>query len=273
MTPDSAGELAWLKPVVTVALLALFWSWESWFPFFRFPSPRWPHAGRNVAIALLNTVVLSLLFGVVTVGVTTWTAERQWGLLHQLSLVGWSRLLLAIVLLDLWMYVWHRLNHKVPFLWRFHRMHHSDSAMDVTSATRFHLGEHLMGATLRLSLIPLLGIELLHLLVFETLVVANTMLHHANISLGIWDKPLRLLLVTPNMHKVHHSRIRTETNSNYATLFSCWDRLFYSFRRRADYTAIELGLDEFQEPQWQTLRGLLKTPLAPAEDPTPPADE
>ncbi|MEX1039555.1 MAG: sterol desaturase family protein [Pirellulaceae bacterium] len=273
MTPDSAGELAWLKPVVTVALLALFWSWESWFPFFRFPSPRWPHAGRNVAIALLNTVVLSLLFGVVTVGVTTWTAERQWGLLHQLSLVGWSRLLLAIVLLDLWMYVWHRLNHKVPFLWRFHRMHHSDRAMDVTSATRFHLGEHLMGATLRLSLIPLLGIELLHLLVFETLVVANTMLHHANISLGIWDKPLRLLLVTPNMHKVHHSRIRTETNSNYATLFSCWDRLFYSFRRRADYTAIELGLDEFQEPQWQTLRGLLKTPLAPAEDPTPPADE
>jgi sterol desaturase/sphingolipid hydroxylase (fatty acid hydroxylase superfamily) len=141
-------------------------------------------------------------------------------------------------------------------------MHHSDREMDVTTATRFHVGEHLFSAALRLALIPLFGFEIVHLLIYETLVLGVTMFHHANISLGRWDALLRWLIVTPFMHKVHHSRWRPETNSNYATLFSSWDRLFRSFRMRADCSTIELGLDEFVDAHWQTFGGMLKTPFA-----------
>jgi len=250
-----------IKPALTVLALAALWTWESVSPFFADRTLRSRHALRNIAIALLNTVVLAVLFGAATVGVAAWAAERGYGLLHWLD-VGWPwRIVPAIVLLDAWLYVWHRLNHRVPLLWRFHRMHHSDAAMDVTTATRFHLGEHLGAATLRLGLIPIFGVTAIEILVFETLVVVNTMLHHANISLGPLDRPLRWLIVTPDMHKVHHSRLRRETDSNYSTLLSLWDRLFGSYRMRADCRTIELGLAEFDDDRYQTIAGMLRTPF------------
>jgi sterol desaturase/sphingolipid hydroxylase (fatty acid hydroxylase superfamily) len=185
--------------------------------------------------------------------------------LHALELDGPWRLLVAVLVLDLWMYLWHRMNHALPFLWRFHRMHHSDPAMDVTTATRFHLGEHVIGATLRLGLIPIFGLEAWHLIVYEILVVAITMFHHANISLGRLDGVLRLLIVTPKFHKLHHSRWRPETDSNFSTLFSFWDRLAGTFRMRADVGTIRFGLDEFAADDWQSVGGMLKTPLANAK--------
>lgn len=251
-----------IKPALTVFALAALWTWETLFPFFAGRRQRPRHAFRNVAIALLNTVVLTLLFGAATVGVASWAAEHQFGLLNWLGVPWPWRLVPAVLLLDLWLYGWHRLNHRVPALWRFHRMHHSDRDMDVTTATRFHLGEHLGAATLRLGLIPLFGVTAAEILIFETLVVANTMFHHANVSLGPLDRPLRWLIVTPYMHKVHHSRLRRETDSNYSTLFSFWDRLFGSYRMRDDCRGIELGLDEFDEERWQTVGGMLKTPFA-----------
>ena len=202
------------KPGLTVLCLATLWSWETFLPFVATGQQRWRHAGRNVAIAVLNTVVLGLLFGAATVGVAIWAAENQLGLLHHLAVPWPWRLLPAILLLDGWLYLWHRLNHRVPILWRFHRVHHSDRQMDVTTATRFHLGEHLGAATLRLGLIPLLGITAVEILLFETLVVAITMLHHANVSLGASDRVLRWFVVTPRMHQIHHSRLRPETDSN-----------------------------------------------------------
>src|SRR5690606_9675421 len=129
---------------------------------------------------------------------------------------------------------WHWLNHRVPLLWRFHRMHHSDREMDVTSATRFHLGEHLASATLRLAIIPLFGVTAFEVLIYETIVVAITMLHHANISLGRLDPVLKLFVVTPAMHRVHHSRVPAETNSNYSVFLSLWDRIFRTYRRRPE---------------------------------------
>lgn len=147
-----------LKRAAPVVLLTLFWLWESRWPFFGQPEGRWRHAGRNLAIALVNTALLGLLFGSVTVVVAEWTGQRRLGLLHLVELASPVRIVLALALLDGWMYAWHRANHLVPFLWRFHRMHHSDPRMDVTTATRFHLGEHVGAATLRLGLIPLLGV-------------------------------------------------------------------------------------------------------------------
>lgn len=260
--PTEAPEwAATAKPALTVLCLAAFWMWETFFPRASDRKRRWRHAGRNLAIALGNTVVLALVFAAATVFVATWASENRFGLLH-VSGIAWPwRILPAILLLDAWLYIWHRANHRIPFLWRFHRMHHSDREMDVTTATRFHIGEHVGGATLRLGLIPLFGVTAFEILIFETLVVANTMFHHANISLGRFDRPLRGLIVTPRMHEIHHSRLRPETDSNYSVLFSLWDRAFRTFRMRPDGERVQLGLTEFDDDRWQSIPGMLTTPF------------
>jgi sterol desaturase/sphingolipid hydroxylase (fatty acid hydroxylase superfamily) len=174
---------------------------------------------------VFNTVILGLVFGSVTMMVAGWTEQNQFGLLNNIGIAGAFRFVVALVLLDGWMCVWHRANHTIPFLWRFHRMHHSDRHMDVTTATRFHLGEHVGSSVLKLGLIPLLGFEVWNLVVYDTLVIAVTQFHHADISLGRWDRWLRWFIVMPDMHKIHHSDWRAETDSNYSTLLSVWDRL------------------------------------------------
>jgi sterol desaturase/sphingolipid hydroxylase (fatty acid hydroxylase superfamily) len=257
-------DAIWIKTAVFVAGLAALWSWEALQPFFVYQRGRLRHDGRNLAIAAVNTVTVALCCGIATVFTAEWTERNDMGLLQFVEIPWFVRLLLALVLLDVWLYAWHRANHAIPFLWRFHRMHHSDLQLDVSTATRFHTGELLMAAALRLGLIPLFGIELTHLIVFETLVMGVTLFHHANISLGRWDASIRWLIVTPFMHKVHHSRRRPETNSNYATLFSVWDRLFRSFRICGDCSTIQPGLDEFDDSRWQTFGGMLKTPFVGA---------
>jgi sterol desaturase/sphingolipid hydroxylase (fatty acid hydroxylase superfamily) len=253
--------LSHTKAAVTVGLLALLWAWETWLPFFERRDGRLRHAGRNLAVALLNSVVLAVAFSAGITFVAGWAQERGLGLLHVLGLGSPARLVLALVLLDGWMYLWHRANHTIPLLWRFHRMHHSETEMDVTTATRFHLGEHVGASVLRAGLIPLLGFEVWQLIVYDTVLIGVTMLHHANISLGRYDRWLRYLIVTPDMHKVHHSSWRPETDSNYSTVFSVWDRLARTFRMRADPKTLRFGLPEFPDPGWQTVWGMWKTPF------------
>ena len=274
-------DLHHIKMVVPVVLLALFWCWETWRPFFGQREGRVRHAGHNLAIALFNTVILGLVFGFVTATVAAWAEQNQFGLLNALGLGGPIRFGLALVLLDGWMYVWHRANHTIPFLWRFHRMHHSDRHMDVTTATRFHLGEHVGASILRLGLIPLLGFEVWNLVMYDTLVIAITQFHHADISIGPCDRWLRPFIVTPYMHKVHHSNWRPETDSNYSTVLSIWDRLAGSLRMRPDPKTLVFGLDELTEPGWQSWWGMMKTPFVnpssrsgePLAEETAPAKE
>lgn len=255
---DGLGNL---KTAVTVLLLTLFWGWETWFPFFGQTTGRVRHAARNLTVAIGNTIVIGLLCSGAVVLTATWTALHQVGLLHLLALDEPWLLLVSMVLLDAWMYLWHRANHAIPLLWRFHRMHHSDDRMDVTTAVRFHLGEHLGSSALRLALIPLLGLEVEQLLLYDVLVVAATLFHHANITIGSADRWLRCVVVTPFMHKVHHSRLGAETDSNFAVVLSLWDRLGRSFRLRHDLEAIEFGLDEFAGQRWHTISGMLMTPF------------
>jgi sterol desaturase/sphingolipid hydroxylase (fatty acid hydroxylase superfamily) len=259
--PSSIESLVWLKRALPILLLALFWCWESRFPYFGQPEGRLRHALRNLALALFNTVILGLLFGSITVLVADWTRQNRFGLLNFVSANGPLRFGLALVLLDGWMYVWHRANHELPLLWRFHRMHHTDRNMDVTTATRFHLGEHLGAFLLRLGLIPLLGFEVWNLVIYDTLVIAMTQFHHADISIGSWDRWLRVFIVTPDVHKMHHSHERTETDSNYATVLSVWDRLAGTFQMRCDPKTLVFGLSEFTSPEWQTWSGMWKTPF------------
>jgi sterol desaturase/sphingolipid hydroxylase (fatty acid hydroxylase superfamily) len=259
------------KAAVPVVLLALFWCWETWRPFFAPRGNRSRHAVHNLAIALFNTIVLGLVFGSSVVLLAELTHGNRWGFLHALDLPAAVRFGLALLLLDGWMYIWHRLNHAVPVLWRFHRMHHSDPYMDVTTATRFHLGEHGGGALIRLGQIPLLGLEIEQLIAYDTLVLAITQFHHANISIGRYDGWLRLLVVTPDMHKVHHSDQQPETDSNYSTVLSLWDRLAGTFRMRSDPGTIVFGLPEFISEDWQRCWGLWKTPFV--DPPTSPMSD
>lgn len=249
-----------MKLATAIAVFMLFWCWETWRPYFGQPE-RLRHAARNVALAVANTVVLALAFASLTASVADWAEEAGLGLLNEVGIESPLRFLLALVLLDGWMYVWHRANHVVPFLWRFHRMHHSDPHMDVTTATRFHLGELAGASLLRLGLIPVFGFSLLELLAYDTAVIAVTQFHHADISLGRWDRWLRLLIVTPDMHKVHHSNWKPETDSNYSAVLSVWDRLARSFHLRSEPKMLVFGLSEFGDRSWQTWWGMWRTPF------------
>ena len=265
---DIALAARYIVPIVW--LLAL-WCWETWRPFMGGPQGRFRHAWRNLSIALMNAAVIGLAFASLTAAVADWTQRHAYGLLHAARLPQPARFALGLVLLDLWMYVWHRANHAIGLLWRFHRMHHSDRRVDVTTATRFHLGEHVGAWALRLGLIPLLGLDVWQLVAYDTLVLAVTQFHHADISIGRLDGWLRCFLVTPYMHKVHHSDWTPETNSNYATVLSVWDRLFGSFRMREDPRTLVFGLREFSAPDWQGVWGMLKTPFATPTSAVEPA--
>jgi sterol desaturase/sphingolipid hydroxylase (fatty acid hydroxylase superfamily) len=257
MDPEFVSVLGKALPAL---LLAIFWFWETKRPF-KETSDRWTHAGRNVTLALANTVILAFTVGIATTAMAEWAVGRGYGLLSLWPLDPIPKAVAALLMLDAWMYCWHRANHVVPVLWRFHRMHHSDPAMDVTTATRFHLGEHLGSAALRIALIPIAGWEVWHFVLFDMLVIAMTQFHHANISLGQWDRPLRLLIVSPDMHKVHHSDHQPETDSNYSTILSVWDRIAGTFTMRQDLGALVFGLREFKDPKWQKWQGLWKTPF------------
>jgi sterol desaturase/sphingolipid hydroxylase (fatty acid hydroxylase superfamily) len=173
------------------------------------------------------------------------------------------KLLIGLVVFDCWQYWWHRINHVIPFFWRFHAVHHSDAAMDASSAVRFHTVEIIYSSVIRLMILPLIGLNIEHLLVYELILLPIILFHHSNIAISAkLDKLLRIFIVTPRIHWVHHSHIREETDSNYASLLSVWDRLFGSFRLRSDPQNIRFGLgDAFDQTQWDKLDGMLKQPL------------
>ncbi len=254
------------QPVLAVAGLGLLWLWETVHPFFRV-SGRWRHALRNLSLAGINDVAMLLALSALTAGAAAWTVGRGFGLVHLAGLPFWAGLGISLILLDVWTYFWHRANHRIPLLWRFHRMHHSDEEMDVTTATRFHLGEIAISTVARLVPVLLLGTPPEAILAYDIALVAVTQFHHANIGMGPeFDRRLRYAIVTPNMHRVHHSQERVETDSNYASILSVWDRLFRTYRERADYRTIQYGLAGLLGDRFQTLRGMLATPFHAAVD-------
>jgi sterol desaturase/sphingolipid hydroxylase (fatty acid hydroxylase superfamily) len=254
-----------------VALL-LVESAHPFFELFRDKKERGTHLLRNLALGLLNTAVIALVFAGLWVLAAEWAATERVGLLHLLTdragLPAWAHVVLAVLLLDAWTYAWHRMNHRVPFLWRFHRVHHSDAGMDVTTASRFHVGELVLSSALRVPIVAGLGVYAWELLLYETLMFAVVQFHHANVGLPArLDRALRAVIVTPNLHKVHHSRLQPETDSNYSALFSWWDRIFRSFRLCERPEEIEFGLEQFDAPEHETMAGLMRMPLGPVRPP------
>lgn len=251
--------------------LVIMLLWETAQPFFELfresKRERGRHIVRNLAVGAINSVLIAVVFVGAWIVAAAWAEEHGLGLLNWVGeaagLSAWVHALGAVLLLDAWTYVWHRLNHEIPFFWRFHRVHHADAQMDVTTASRFHVGEIFFSSLLRIPLIILFGVHVWELLLYETMMFAVVQFHHANIALPTrLDQALRLVIVTPGMHKVHHSRWQPETDSNYSAFLSIWDRLLGSFRIREDLAAIRLGLDEFDTEENTTFKGVMKMPLA-----------
>jgi sterol desaturase/sphingolipid hydroxylase (fatty acid hydroxylase superfamily) len=251
-----------LKLIVEIVALSLIFWLEGVFPLFQERRQRLRHAFPNVTLGVVNGLMVALFFSSVMVQGMHWSRENSFGLLHRLSWSMGVEGVLAFALFDLWMYLWHMANHRIPLLWRFHRMHHSDMELDCTTALRFHSGEIILSYLSRLGIVSLLGMTYGQLLIYELCLQPVILFHHSNVALPEkWDRILRSLIVTPNMHRVHHSQEVFETNSNYSSVFSFWDRLAQTFRKRLDPKTLQYGLPYFQEAEWQTLRGLLKTPF------------
>jgi sterol desaturase/sphingolipid hydroxylase (fatty acid hydroxylase superfamily) len=248
--------------IAAVIGLAVSWLLETWIPFITGRKNRIRHALRNVTLALANLAAISLFFATVTASVAAWAASNNFGLLRWISAPLWLTTTLAIMLIDCWMYLWHRANHEIPFLWRFHRVHHSDPSLDVTTALRFHTGEIIISSALRLIVVPFIGASLWQVLLYEALLLPVIQFHHSNVHIPQQaDRMLKLFIASPYMHRIHHSRLRAETDSNYSSIFSVWDRLFRSFLYRHDIGNINFGLDEYDGEQWQTVAGLFRTPF------------
>jgi len=263
---ESWNELAVLatghaRHLVSAIVLVCLWTAEALIPLHLGRSRRLSHAGANVGLALINAVVFQSA-GFALVCATAWGQRYQVGLMSFFPLPPWASWFAAILLIDGWQYFWHRINHRLPFLWRFHAVHHADAEMDATSALRFHSGEIGLSFLARLVVLPLLGVTVPQLLLYEVISLPVILFHHSNIRLtNDQDRWLRWLLVTPWMHQVHHSNWQPETDSNYSSFLSIWDRLFGSFRLNTDPALIRLGLEGWGEADWRSLPGMLLRPF------------
>jgi sterol desaturase/sphingolipid hydroxylase (fatty acid hydroxylase superfamily) len=222
---------------------------------------RWPH---NLALVALNTLLVRAGVPISAVGLAALAEERGWGLFNGALSLGWMTMLVSVALLDLAIYLQHVMFHAVPVLWRLHRMHHADLDFDVTTGVRFHPVEVLLSTGYKLALVGVLGIPAIAVVVFEVLLNAGSMFNHANLRLPERaDRALRLLVVTPDMHRVHHSAAPAETNSNFGFTLPWWDRLCGTYRAEpaAGHERMTIGLEDFRDPGYLRLDQLLVQPL------------
>lgn len=227
---------------------------------------RWP---SNLGIVVFNTLLLRFVMPTTAVGLALAGETAGWGLLQQFDLPLWAASLLAVICLDLAIYLQHIMFHAVPALWRLHRMHHADLAFDVTTGARFHPLEIILSMVIKLSFIAALGPPAVAVLIFEVLLNTLAMFNHANarLPLGL-DQALRRAIVTPDMHRVHHSVIPRETNSNFGFNLSIWDRLFgtYCAQPEAGHQEMSIGISTFRTERDLALDRMLLQPFKNSVD-------
>ncbi len=227
---------------------------------------RWP---GNIGIVVFSTLLLRILSPTAAVGLALVAEANGWGFLNLVPVPDWLAVLVAIMLLDLTIFAQHMLFHAVPILWRLHRVHHADPEIDVTTGFRFHPGEILLSMVIKLCAVSVLGAPALGVMIFEVLLNATSMFNHSNIRLPIAvDDRLRRFMVTPDMHRVHHSIVAQETNSNFGFNLPWWDRMFGTYRAQpaAGHEEMTIGLPEFRDPSELRLDRMLLQPLRQAHD-------
>jgi len=259
-----------------VGVLLIMLAWETRQPK-RTPavakSQRWLH---NLSLLGLATVLVRLLIPAGAVGAALWAQSQQLGLWHWLSAPYWLAFVGSLLVLDLSIYWQHRIFHHVPWLWRLHRVHHADPDFDSSTGLRFHPLEIMLSMLIKIAVVVLLGAPLWAVIVFEVVLNATSLFNHGNVALPRWlERPLRYLLVTQEMHRIHHSQVMRETNSNYSFNLSIWDRLFNSYTEQAEAGSdgIQIGLRNYPDQRETTrLPGMLMMPFSQPKYPDDQSD-
>jgi sterol desaturase/sphingolipid hydroxylase (fatty acid hydroxylase superfamily) len=252
-----------LKAVLVGAVLIAFLVYERVRPAVDHPllvrfrgasAAAWRRLVRNTGLFGINLLIGPLI----VVPITAWAEQFTTGL-RSGWLSGWGGLALDLVLLDFWIYWWHRANHEIPFLWRFHQVHHFDELLDSTTALRFHFGEVVLSALVRAVVIIVFDIPLSSVLLFEALVLISAIFHHSDARLppGL-EQALSRVIITPSIHWVHHHALRADTDSNYGTIFSFWDLLFRSRSRTRRFPTMPIGIEGRRD---RPLLRLITTPF------------
>jgi sterol desaturase/sphingolipid hydroxylase (fatty acid hydroxylase superfamily) len=222
---------------------------------------RWPN---NLGVVVADTLLVRLVFPTTAVGLSLLAETRGWGLFNLMAFPAWVGVVSAVVVLDLAIYLQHVLFHAVPALWRLHRMHHADLEFDVSTGLRFHPIEILLSMLIKFTVVVALGAPAVAVLIFEVLLNATSMFNHGNVRIPTsLDRTLRWIVVTPDMHRVHHSVLSCETNSNFGFNLPWWDRLFGTYRAQptAGHDGMTIGIEQFREPRELGLDRMLLQPF------------
>jgi len=239
-------------------------------PLRRATQRKWRRVFINLVIGALGGAALALVYGPAVLGSIERARGAEFGLLRWIPLPGWLASVLAIVLLDYTLWVWHWLNHRVPLLWRFHAAHHADLDLDASTALRFHVGELLLSVPFRALQVAFIGLEVPVLLFWEALLLVAIEFHHSNLRLPLYfERWLRLAIITPRAHGIHHSIVSAEVNSNFGTLLSAWDRLHRTFLVGIPQSEIVIGLAEMRDPSRLGFLGSLGVPFLKGLRPRP----
>jgi sterol desaturase/sphingolipid hydroxylase (fatty acid hydroxylase superfamily) len=264
-----------MRAAVFFLMLAGMAVWELQAPRRALMLPKMKRWTNNLALLLINSLLVRILFPAAAVGFAVFAEAHEMGLLRILKIPEPFAIIASVVLLDLAIYLQHLVFHAVPLLWRLHRVHHADLEFDVTTGVRFHPIEVLLSMGIKFLIIVTLGPPVLAVLIFETLLNVTAMFNHSNVAMPAWiDRILRFVLVTPDMHRVHHSIDRSETNSNFGFCFSLWDRLLGTYKEAPalGHLAMTIGVSEFRDPDKVIgLKGMLAMPFSSNTQPNPVA--
>lgn len=256
------------EPLIRMAfflgILLVMALWEVAAPRRRREIPRLLRWSSNLGVVVVDTLIVRLTFPIVAVGLALLAQERGWGLFNVFDVPAWVAFVVSILTLDLAIYLQHVMFHAVPALWRLHRMHHADLEFDVTTGLRFHPVEILLSMGIKLAVVAAVGPPAVAVLVFEVILNATAMFNHSNIRIPeSIDRVLRLIVVTPDMHRVHHSIHPSETNSNFGFNLPWWDRLLGTYRPqpREGHESMTIGIEQFRTRRDLWLDRMLIQPL------------
>lgn len=258
----SNGRNFWLYGFLAVFGVMALWEWLA--PRRKEQTPRSERWPGNLGLTLVNALVIRVIFPSAAVGAAYLAEQLQFGLFHWVPVFPAFEVWFTVVVMDWVVYYQHRLFHAAPLFWKFHRLHHTDLEVDVTTGARFHTLEMLLSMVIRSFFVILLGAPAAGVFLFEFLLGATTLFSHSNIRMPLWlDKILRILIVTPDMHRIHHSVLPAETNSNFGFCLSIWDRLLGTYRAqpKEGQEKMKIGLDVFHDEKYLPIRKLLEQPF------------
>jgi sterol desaturase/sphingolipid hydroxylase (fatty acid hydroxylase superfamily) len=252
----------WVSAPLMVGAFGLLVWLERRRPLRRAVEPKLRREARNLAVAAVGAAALRLSEKPAADALTSLVERRRWGLLKLFRLPAWLEVALAVILLDYTLYLWHVLTHRVPFLWRFHIAHHADLDLDASTALRFHFAELVLSVPWRAGQILLIGVSPLALGVWQTFLFLSILFHHSNVELPIEvERRLNRLFVTPRMHGIHHSVSEQETNSNWSSGLTVWDRLHGTLRLNVPQDGIVIGVPDQRDPEEVGLIAVLGMPF------------